>query len=291
MKTAYITIKDRHIITDNRSELYYRMSGGPTKTRIVITNHDTGEILAEGHNKILVPGSQITACNQFGLDQTVAFPTYNSILSLQNSGSDWAVTPLNTPITCLWCAGRDGYGTSANEIYVVSNTDRIEATNDIVPFRYVASDNDLSNELRSIYYGRHVDSTTGYISYYFKTFDTTPQLHIRYLDGTEVSANMYSIDSTQSVEVYVEMRLSVTKLDFRDYFDKVLGWDKADISTISLLTAWYNNTISENPTAAAADQIYYKWYQDVIPFSKWNFKAEDLSDKTKAIDFNYQVYY
>lgn len=299
-----IIIKDKHIISDNTENLISaRMSGGPKKTRIVITDHDTGEVIQVGSNKILVPGSQIIACKQFGLDQAVAFPTYNSLLGLENSKDDWSTTPANTPITCLWCAGRDGYGTSANEVLVVSNTDRIEppkttksgttttTTYDMIPFRYVAVDADLTSDLRQVYFGRVPNATTNYISYYFKAFDTTPQLHVRYLDGTEVSSSMYSIDSTQNIEIYVEMRLAVTRLDFRDFFDKVDGWDNANISTISLLTGWYDNTICENPSANDADKIYYKWYQDVIPYSKWNFKAQDLTDETRAFDFNYQVYF
>lgn|SRR5574344_380729 len=291
-------IRESNIPKDNLI-IKERLNGGPTGTHIIMKDHDTGEILQEGHNKILVPGSQVSACNQFGLSQVVEFPTYNTLLGLDHSKTAWS-TPSNVPITCLWGVGRDGYATSANEILVVSNTDRIEppttsgstTTYDLIPFRYQAEDNDLSEDLRTdTYFGRVDNTTTGYISYYFKAFDTTPQLHVRYLDGTEVTSNMYTMDSSQSVEVYVEMRLSITRLDFRDFFNKVLGWDNATISTLSLFTAWYDNTICENPTAETADQIYYKWYQDIIPFSKWNFSEEKLVDLTRAIDFIYQVYY
>lgn len=291
--SSLINIKDSHNIKDGIGSnfLRERTKGGPIKTRIVITDHSTGEILQTGSNKILVPGSQITACKQFGLDQIVDLPTYNSLLGLEHSLGDYAVQPYNEPITCLWCVGRSGAGSSPNETLVVTNTDRIEPTDDILPFRYVSPDNDLTKEQREVYFGRQVDPETGWIKYFAKAFDTTPQLHVRYLDGTEVTSNMYNIDSSQIVEVYVEMRLSITRQDFRDYFDKVLGWDNADVSTISLLTAWYDNTVCENPDAAQEDQVFYRWYQDIIPFSKWNFKAEELTDLTRAIDFNYQVYY
>lgn len=289
--TTKINIKDYHKISDTLNGcLRERMNGGPNRTKIVITDHNTGEILQTGSNKILVPGSQVTACKQFGLDQIVPLPTYNSLLDLENSFPDYETQPFNEPITCLWCVGRGGAGTSPNETLVVSNTDRIEPINDILPFRYVTADNDLNREQRAVYFGRHLFED-GHIGYYMKAFDTTPQLHIRYLDGTEVSPNMYNIDSSQIVEIYVEMRLSITRQDFRDYFDKVLGWDNADVSTISLLTSWYKNDITENPDAAPEDQIRYKWYQDIIPFSKWNFRSEELIDLTRAIDFNYQVYY
>ena len=272
--------------------------GIPKRTKIVMRDHATGEILGKYHNKLLVPGSQSTACKQFGLSPSVVLPTYNTDLVLDHSLSPYPDTqPTNDPITCLWCAGRSGVGSVSTEVLTVSTTDRISpalsdsTTNtysDIVPFRYVLATNDIDKDLRDTYYGRKT-FTNGYVGYFFKAFDTDPILHVRYLDGTQVTSTMYSVDSSQEVEVYVEMRLSITRLDFRDYFDTVLGWDKSDISTISLLTAWYDNTVLEDSNDSTTN--YYKYYQDIIPFSKFNFQSEDLSDLNRAIDFNYQVYY
>ena len=272
--------------------------GGPKRTKIIMKDHDTGKILGEYHNKILVPGSQSTACKQFGVSPAVVLPTYNSELALDNSLPAYPETqPYNTPITCLWAAGRSGVGSVSTEVLTVSTTDRISpklsnsTTNtyeDIVPFRYVLATNDLDRDLRDTYFGRKTFAN-GYVGYFFKSFDTNPILHVRYLDGTQVTNIMYTVDSSQEVEVYIEMRLSVSRLDFRDYFDTVLGWDNSDISTISLLTAWYDNTVLEDANDTTTN--YYKWYQDIIPFSKFNFQSEDLSDLNRAIDYNYQVYY
>ena len=102
---------------------------------------------------------------------------------------------------------------------------------------------------------------------------------------------MYNIDSSQLVETYVEMRLTITRTDFREYFDQVIGWDNAYINTISLLTAWYDDSIPENPEDSEENRIYYKWYQDVIPFSKFNFENESFKNLNRSLDFNYQVYY
>lgn len=297
-----IIIKDNSHITDSlngakakssiKDHINLRMSGGPTKTRIVITDHNTGEVLGEVCNKILVPGSQDTACKQFGLDRLVWFPSYNEGLELDNTiepePPEEHVTPLNTPITCLWCAGRDGFGTSPNEVFIVNNTDRIEIQQDIIPFRYVdrgtpEHPNDLDPDLRDTYFGKKTDTVNNKISYYFKKFDTTPQLHINYIDGTEVTEDMWNIPNENPVEIYVEMRLSVSRLDFRDYFREVLGWENADISTISLVTAWWAEFEDAGNT--------YKYYQDIIPFSKFNFRAEELVDETRALDFTYQVFY
>ena len=282
-------LKEQRVLKD-----ILELGGGkhPRKTKIIITDHETGEVLQEVENKILVPGSQITACKEFGITPIVNLPTYNTELKLENSKEPYPETqPTNDPIICLWCVGRSGAGPSPSDVIVPTTTDRIAPTDDIIPFRYVNADNDLPSDLRDEYYGRAVNEETGMISYYFKAFDTEPQLHVRYLDGTEVTENMYTVDSSQQVEVYVEVRLALTRIDLRDYFDQVLGWDKANISCISLCTAWFDDTIAENPDAPEEDQVKYKWYQDILPFSKLNFQAIDMSDLNWALDFNYQVYY
>ena len=100
--------------------------GGVSKTKIIVKDHDTGEVLGEYENKILVPGGQLSACKQFGLSPVVNFPTYNSALDLQNSKPPYPVTqPFNEPITCLWCAGISGAG-NTGEVFTVANTNRID---------------------------------------------------------------------------------------------------------------------------------------------------------------------
>ena len=281
------SIKDNPSI---REMVRHRMNAGPTKTKIIIRDHNTGEVLGEICNKILVPGSELTACKQFGLPYPhIEFPTYNEALELDNSEEPYTGN-INDVITCLWCAGRDGFASSPNEVIVVNNTDRIEPPSesgspddiDLIPFKYVDTNNDEIVD-RDIYFGRKTLPNQDKIAYYFKKFDTTPILHINYINGTEVGPDMWDIGSPDPVEIYVEMRLAVTKDDFRDYFDEVIGWDNADISTISLLTAWYTEVEESGHT--------YKYYQDILPFSKFNFKAEELIDKTRALDFNYQVFY
>lgn len=295
-----ITLKDNAGIQDNLINLSGK--GGITKTKIIMKDHDTGEILGEYENKILVPGGQVSACKQFGISPVVNLPTYNEALGLENSLPAYPATqPYNEPITCLWCAGISGAG-NTGEIFTVANTNRISPlyttdTNlvekyiDIVPFQYCTPDNDLTEDQRQIYFGRKIvapESERERIVYFFKAFDTDPQLHVRYLDGTEVTERMYEIDSSQNVEVYVEMRLAISRTDFREYFDQVVGWDNAYVNTISLLTAWYDDTLSESESS---DSLNYKWYQDILPFSKFNFDNEKLTNLNRAIDFNYQVYY
>lgn len=261
------------------NSLVHRIKGGPKKTKIIITDHDTGKVLGEYENKVLISGAQMTACKLWNLDAEVPFPNYNDDLGLENTADYSTVQPMNEPYICLFAVGNGGCGTNSSEVFPVRYTERIEPEN-LIPFRYVGADNDLNPDLRKQYFGRVADEESGMIKYFFKAFDTEPQLHLRYLDGTQITEDIYNIDSSQAAECYVETRLRVTRQDFRDYFEQVLGWDEALINTLSLLYAWYDDTIDE-----------YKWYQQIIPYTKLNYSNIWLVDLTKAVDFNYQVYY
>ena len=290
-----MVIKDKHDISDaiNRSAksiINEKFSGGPKGTRIQIVDHDTGEVLQEVHNKIMVPGSQLVACKTFGLEAVVDLPSYNKELGLERSVYRESIQPQNEPIVCLFAVGKGGYLSSPNEVLVTATTDRIEP-DELIPFRYLPLNSDLERDQRDDYFGRKVNEEDSTVTYYFKKPSTQPQLHVRYLDGTEVTNKMYEIDSSQNVEVYVEFRLDVNRLDCRDWIDKVGGWEESScISTLSLLYAWYTNEVA-NPDADEAAQYTYRYYQDILPFSKVNFRDESLQDLSRALEFIYQIYY
>lgn len=268
-----------------------KTKGGPIKTKITFRNHDTGEVLGEYHNKVVITGSQANACALFGLDKLVNFPTYNTEMGLDNSDNE-SETPKNDSIVCLFCVADSGCGTTPKDVLVANYTGRLKpapanptSINDfdssmIMPFRYVDTDSDIDDDLRQYYFGRKTFTNLGKIGYYFKRFDTQPQLHLVYADGTPITSDMYNVDSDQLAECYVDMRLRITRLDFRDYFENVLGWDKARISSLSLCLAWYDDTIDN-----------YVYYQDITPYTVLNFSYQPLVDATMAVDVEYQVYY
>lgn len=257
-----------------------KFKAGPKGTKITMIDPDTGKELGSFENKIVLTGSIFGAVNAFGINTPVIMPDYNRELNLDNTLDYSTTVPKNIPIVCLFCIGDSGCGSTQKDVYPVKYIDRIDPIDDIIPFRYVDKDNDLNKDLRKYYFGRKEDEETGKISYFFKNFDTNPQLHIRYTDGTQINDEAYEIDTTQAAECFVQTRLRVTRNDFRDYFEQVLGWDKARISTLSLCYAWYDNEIDE-----------YLWYQQIYPYSKLNFPVEWLQDLTKAVDFVYSVYY
>lgn len=268
-----------------------KLKGGPTKTKITFIKHSTGEIIDTAENKCVVTGGLFNAKDVWNTSLPVILPSYNSEMNLDNTlpaGS----TPANEPVICLFAVGDTGCGSTPKDVYTVEYVDRIKPApaqvsskedfdyTMIFPFRWVDIDHDINPDLRNYYFGKKTYDGINKIGYYFKAFDTTPQLHLRYADGTDVRETMYSDVTTQTIECFVETRLRITSLDFRDYFDDVLGWDRARISTISLCYAWYDDSIDG-----------YKYFQDIYPYTKLNFSYKWLVEETDAIDVIYQVYY
>lgn len=270
-------IEDKALVADIKRKAFNQLNSGVKGTRIRLKNLETGEV-QELHNKVVISGSIATASNLFIIDPPVAVPNYNTALGLENSVEE-GTTPENLPIICLFGVGDDGCGIIDSDVFVPNYVDRI-APDKIYPFRYIAAgERDISESEREIYFGRKVDDA-GNISYYFKAFNNEPQLYLRYTDGTEINpATMYNVITTQEAECYVQLDLSINRLDFREYFDKVLGWDKARVSSLSLMYAWYT------------EQDEFKWYQNIIPFTKLNFSFEKLVDSTKALAFEYSIFF
>ena len=245
------------------------------KGEVIFKNIDTGEPILTLHNKVVIAGSQFVAQKVFGLDELVHLPTYNESLGLDEStpGAD----PDNLPKACLFCCGTQGCGAENSQVYPVQYTNRIKPAGDLVPFRYQLIQNDLSNELRQVYFGRK--TLTDRIAYYFKAFDSDPTLHMRYVDETPIDSTLYDSQNTSDAETYVEFTLKITKYDFRDYFRATSSINDAKINSISILTAWYN------------DIAGYRYYQDIIPLTQLNIPNEALIDLTKGIDITYHIYF
>ena len=159
----------------------------------------------------------------------------------------------------------------------VKYTKRIAPSGDLVPFRYQLKQNDLSDEMRAVYFGRKELSDR--YAYYFKAFESEPKMYMRYVDGTIIDENLYDSQNETDAETFVEMSLRITKDDFRDYFRATTSINDAKINSISLLFGWYTESGG------------YKWYQDVIPLTQLNIPNESLIDLTKGIDITYHIYF
>lgn len=263
---------DRNGSFDEASISKYGVSA--QKTKIILKDPVTQEVLQELENKVVISGAQFTACKHFDLPQLVNLPSYNRSLALENSV--YGQTPSNIKKICLFGCGIDGCGTENSQVYPVDYGGRIDPAS-LIPFRYQLSNNDISNDLRNIYFGRKV--ANGRIAYYFKAFESEPVLNMRYVDGTPIDENLYDSTNPKDKECYVELLLKITKQDFREYFTVTTGIESARINNISLMSAWY----TENGG--------FKYYQDIIPITQLNIPNEPLIDPTKGIDIIYHIYY
>lgn len=228
-------------------------------------------------NKVIVDGSMFTAMKYFNMLPVVNLKDYNTAIGLDNIDPLTSTEQLNTSVV-LFCMGLDGCGPEQSQVYDVNYTKWISPEN-LVPFRFELADHDLSDADREIYFGRKEVPALNRIAYYFKAFDTTPVMYAQYVDGTPIDENIYISENTNEVEVYVEMKMSITKEDCRDYFVATSGIKDAKVSSISLL-AGYPKTYNGKT-----------YYQGVRPITKYNFSSEPLSDLTKGIDIVYDLYY
>jgi hypothetical protein len=211
----------------------------------------------------------------------------------------------------LFCVGIDGCGIENSRVFKVQNTKWIapydytkfdsgnglideSITNCLIPFKVRELANDLDATDRNIYFGRSevTDNNKQMVSYYFKSFDTTPTIIYRYADDSTDLNNIPDVwkdDRLSEAEVVVQLKMNISPTDCREYFELVTGTNTAKINSISLCTA-VPYTADKNcaPAVANGREIYYK---DIKPFTKFNFPNESLINTSKGIDITYYLYY
>lgn len=253
---------------------------------VIFKDPITGETLLEKPNKVIISGSVYTMCAHFPIDPWIDLPTYDTSLSLDGHAARTSFANIpNDPLTglkqksniWLFCCGTDGCGSEDSQIYDVDYKKRIDPTA-LIPFRYQLQTNDLSDELRALYFGRKTTGTR--YAYYFKTFESEPVKYMRYVDGTAIDSNLYTSSNSTAAEVFMEMNLQITKEDFRDYFIETSGISSAKINNVSLCSAWRET-----------DADGYTRYRDITPVTQLNIANESLIDTTKGIDITYQLFY
>lgn len=276
MNNKKMTIKN-DIIVDDISSLSLDEEKLKPKGHVRAYVHGTNILLFEDWNKVIIDGSMYTASKHFDILPPINLSTYNTALNLEN------IVPLSPKeqldsLVCLFCVGTSGCGPENSQVYDVDYSKWINP-DDLVPLRYQLSDNDLADSLRDKYFGRKEIPALNRIAYYFKAFDLQPVFKCQYIDGTPVDENVYLLDNSIDIETYIELKLSITKDDCRDFFISHQGINDAKINTISLCTAYpsqYNG---------------YTYYQGIRPLTRLNFPNESLIDLTKGIDITYDLFY
>ena len=268
MNNQNLTLFDRNVNKDQ---------GIIGRTDVVATVHGTDIVLFRKSNKVIIPGSYFTASKHFGINPPVKLPSYNTELGLEGIQALTDAEERGATVL-LFAVGTDGCGPESSQVFDVDYTKWISPKS-LVPFRYVFDDNDLSESLRQKYFGRKKITGTDKIAYYFKAFESKPVMYQQYVDGTPIDENIFISDNTMDVETYVELKLTITKDDCREFFDATTGIKDAKINTLSLLTA------------VPKELNGYTYYQGIRPLTKLNFPNESLIDLTKGIDITYHIYY
>lgn len=278
------TIFKKKIMGDYGNEIQesYKRSyigNGIKGTNILISDLATGLPLIQKRgrksNKITLAGSIFTACKHFDIAPPVSLPSMNTLLGLDNSQPDTA-TPENLQKVILFGIAQDGAYPETTQIKPV-NYSKLTAVNDMIPFRYPAVGSDLSARDRGIYFGRKQGSTN--IAYYFKAFDIDPVMYAQFTDGTPIDENIYSSTNNLEAEVFVELRLIITKDDVREFFLATSTASEAKVNSIMIYEAWVKEVAG------------IKYYQNIQQLSKLNIVTESLADASKGLDIIYQFYY
>lgn len=255
------------------------LNRGQARGHATIYVKGTNVPIFEGDNKVIVPGSAFTVMKHFkDISIPVKTQTYNNALGLDNITSITDSEERLNSYVYLFAVGIGGCGPENSQKYDVDYTKWIDPS-ELIPFKYQLTANDLSDDMRAKYFGRKAIPAADRIAYYFKAFDADPVFKQQYIDGTPIDDNIYISDNDMDVESYVEIKMSVSNRDCRDYFLATTGINDARINTISLLTA-VPKTIEG-----------YTYYQNIRPLTKLNFNNISLIDETLAIDIIYQIFY
>lgn len=251
------------------------------KTKIEVRDLETHEKLGPDlENKVILPGSGFIARALFDINQNEITPSYNAVLGLDPAPTSesteeatFTTADKDHPKVLLFCIGTDGCGSEGSQVYTVPYNGYITPEG-IIPFRYPLVTNDLDGDNKQLYTGRRADGD--YVAYYFKRFSSGPSLTQQYLDGTPIEADVLSVG--EEVETYVEMVLTITKEDCREFFIATTGIDEARFNSISLCYAY----------PIVCDGIPY--FMDIHPFTRLNIPNEYLIDATKGVEIIYHIY-
>ena len=290
----YASIYDEFYINGAKSE----GDSGVKGTQVMIKNSDTNEVIWQGHNKTIIDGSQYMAGRVWGLDPIVDFPDYNTELGIINVSSK---NPDNQPVIHLFALGINGCGQEASQRYPVSYTSHIPA-NSLIPFRFERGE-DIPAEQRSYYFGRKVfgDPTQESVryAYYYKALQSK-QLHMTFVDGSEVTKGIYNSDASQKAVTYVEAEAKITKSDCRDIFSAESFYPKmgdgtissspltladARINSLTLLRCWYKT--STDPDTGEK----YTYYMDVHPVTTIHFPNIAIVDGSIGLSIIYRMFF
>ena len=274
-------IKENHslCLIDGKKKSFKQPAGDKNgiRTKVIIRNKETGEVVFVGRNKTMIAGSEFMAMKMFNLPHdSFITPTYNNALNLDNTVN--AATPENMYCIQLFCIGTSGCNRESSLVYEVDNKHWIYP-DELVPFQYVPYSDDLTSAERNMYFGRKSLGDKQFYAYYFKKPGSDPVCKKQLEDGTPIDSTIYDDTTELHAQVLVTLSLSITKDDGRDYFINTTGINDGRFNCLSLCAAW-TKVISS-----------YTYYQDIRPFTRINFPNKMFSDLGTSWDIVYRLYF
>ena len=263
-------------------------------TKVEIFTDEDGEMKLKwtGRNMMTLAGGDLLARTLFNFDAAPqVIPNYNNELNLDETISSDSAQTTPTKV-CLWAVGTDYCGVINSAVRQVQYHSHInpdwssnygQQWGGIVPFQFRSTDDDLLPEERSIYFGRKTLSS--YYAYYFKKFDSDPQLTEAWTTtGAPIGSDVYEVITDDTPYTCVSMQMTLTKDDCRSWFYNQgapgLTLNDARINCISLLTGWeYINSDG------------FSIYQNLKPLTLISFPNLSLIDLRLTVSIKYTVYF
>lgn len=180
-------------------------------------------------------------------------------------------------MVCLFGIGT-GEGQNGNIVAPEVYYNETNVTN-MIPFRYVASNNDiLTADEKLMYFGKSSAGDAAYTGYYLKRFDHDPIIYHKKTDGSDVEESIFDSGTKTpggTIESFTECNLTITQADVREYFNARGNTEVPRISSLGLYSAVFDTTAKE--------------YANIQLFSKLNIPTEVLT-LTKDMNIIYRVY-
>lgn len=140
----------------------------------------------------------------------------------------------------------------------------------------------ITSDIRRKYFMCSVRPNDGYVYFYGKKFDTTPEICVLYEDGTVVEYNAHesAVDTDKFVRVFTKYSVTIDQSDVREWFKKNTGSTmKSLINSIGLVSGW------------PGDDVWgYPEYYNVRGITTFNMENHELKDSESTIEITYRLF-
>lgn len=204
--------------------------------RIEVINDKTGKVIFR-YNDVIILGSTYVLEKLFNRRSSFGMSTLSTDLNI-NAGVSPTQNNLKDEFVFGFIAGIGG-AESSDLVRAVKFKDK--TVSNIIPFRVVDMDNDLS-PLEQAKYALKKQVGNKYY-YYAKRFDTDVVIRHLFTDGTEIPSNIDQTETTLGLLVFGEAVLKISKDDFREYFmDQFGSIDNCRFNSIGLVAGFLSGS-------------------------------------------------